>query len=259
MTQTRFVPRPGRDPNVRRRSIVYGFKVLDPGTGRAPVDYVGKTVQELSARERQHRGGDWDTDADEQPWSDLIVGKPFIIEQGLWTAAELDERERHWIREIRPRYNYEFNLGNPNRIPIPVARRQREARDAAAGRVSPSWPAAKGLSPARSLWRPRARRRSWTRRQKRAGAVAAVWLLLTVGFWWVACRYLHAGPLSGLEVGGLGSTSALLGCWSRTRPRRSMARPLALWTAGAVAVGALLLVSWPHLHVPVPSRVAVPR
>lgn len=135
MTQTQ---QPATD--VRRRRIVYGaecfdvdpetgFIRIDPETGapRLRIDYVGQSRQRLPAREEQHR--------DEKPWADLIV-RFVILERGLWTQDELDEREVHWIHRISPRYNATHNLSNPERIEIwsPARREwrqmeQRWARD----------------------------------------------------------------------------------------------------------------------------------
>ncbi len=67
----------------------------------------------------------------EKPWADLIVSVR-VVERGLWTNAELNERERWWINHLRPRLNHDHNLHNPNRIRIPVQHEQRKLRD-------PSW------------------------------------------------------------------------------------------------------------------------
>lgn len=108
----------------------------DPVTGRRPVrlDYGGQTIRALQTRAGEHLEG--------KPWADIVVGdKPIVIEQGLWTKAERDAREIAAIKRIRPRYNYEHNLDNPERIPIYDPRTgryvqldQRHVRDRAAGR-----------------------------------------------------------------------------------------------------------------------------
>lgn len=243
----------------RRWSIVYGFRILDPATMRVLVDYVGKTVQKLAARERQHRGQDFETDDTEQPWSDLIVGKPFIIEQGLWTAAELAERERFHIHRLKPRYNYEHNLDNPARIPIPVARRQREARDAAKGVASPDW-AAKGTGQRQAVPGKVARRAAaaraavaaprWTPAVKRAAGshavrVAAAWLVLAGLLWWLANR-AALSAVAGPQYAAAAATGLLLGLWAFVE-RRSRKGTVRFWRACSLLAVAVLagFVVWP--------------
>jgi hypothetical protein len=172
-----------RDPNVRRRGIVYGFDILRPATGDTRVDYVGQTVRPLAVREAEHRGLGRDPSC-EQPWSDLIVGRAFVVEEGWWTCAELDERERFHIARLQPVYNHEANLNNPYRVPIFEARRQRDARDAARGVASRNWGAP---PPVVSLRRPPSRpvsrrppARPVSRRVQRVRRFAAGWLAVAV-------------------------------------------------------------------------------
>lgn len=200
---TRFVPRQRAE---RRLGIVYGFNILDPQTMQVCVDYVGQTVQELGARERQHRGDDWSTDATEQPWSDLIVGKPFIIEQGWWTQAELDERERFHIKRLQPRYNYVHNLDNAKRIPIPVARRQREERDRARGVQPLTW----GRAPRVPV------RRGWSAGQRKAAVLVGLWLVLAVGVWWAT----GDSGVHGAAAGCGAACGVYFAVWRGRKPRR---------------------------------------
>jgi hypothetical protein len=226
VTQSRLAPRRRRDPRVRRRSIVYGFNILDPDSGKVLVDYVGQTVQELEARERQHRGQDFTVDDTEQPWSDLIVGKPFILDEGMWTAVELDVREEFHIRRLRPRYNYTHNLDNPDRIPIPVARRRREERDRVAGRVSPSW-AGRAPQPAAGvlavMW---GEIRSWSTGQRRLAALAMFWLLFAAVLWVTVWSRLP-GTMGGLAAVAGSAVPTLVGTfhgWGRRRRSRRRRR-----------------------------------
>lgn len=188
------VPRPRRDPNQRRWSVVYGIPTLPVDQlgrvvpGPPVVGYVGKSVQTVKQREAQHRA--------EQPFGDLICGGSWVIEEGLWTEAELDARERYWIRHgvvlvpgqsaQRPVYNYDWNLDNPLRVEKWRAVEQRRLRE-------PGWEPKPGFvvrvqqQPRRvsgpavvSLWR----RVRWTRRRVRAALLVAVWLALFAGFWW---------------------------------------------------------------------------
>ncbi|WP_051797277.1 hypothetical protein [Catenuloplanes japonicus] len=131
---------PDRLSSVVRRGIVYGITTLthecalamlrgEPITAGTEFGYAGKTRQRLAARERQHR--------DTQPWSDLIVGEAFVVEQGMWDEPELDARELAVIAGWRPRYNISGNWDNPGRVKPWDAVAQRHARDDAAGR--PRW------------------------------------------------------------------------------------------------------------------------
>lgn len=181
---------------MRRLGIVYGYRILDPGAGGHPTDYVGQTIQTLAARDRQHRGKapNRDGSVKEQPWSDLIVGQPYVIEQGFWTAAELDEREQHYITTLRPRYNIAGNYGNPDRIKPWEAQAQRIARDLAAQAAQPWTPPE---PPRRPAWPVRAWR--WlaatpaARSVKRGLRRLAPWLAVAVAVW-VALLFQHVPP-----------------------------------------------------------------
>lgn len=134
----RGVPRP-RPVGERRRSVVYGIPTLpvDKRTGKvipgAPpvVGYIGKSVQTVWQRQEQHRA--------DQPFSDLICGGSWVIEEGYWTADELAAREEWWIRNgvalvsgqkpQRPVYNYDWNLDNPHRIEKWRAIEHRQLRE----------------------------------------------------------------------------------------------------------------------------------
>lgn len=148
MTTTPTKPRaPRRTYQGRRDAYVYayvGLKVDKYGNlidGELEILYVGQTVQTLAARDDQHDGTILPdgTLLKCQPWYDLVVGGIQIVERGVWTQGELDAREQFWIHKLGPRYNHDFNLALPNRIPIPEARRQREARCAALGIAPPVW------------------------------------------------------------------------------------------------------------------------
>lgn len=187
-------PRPA--PHVRRRGAVYGIMTVAvddrglPIPGAAPVvGYVGQSRQTVWQREQQHR--------DSQPFSDIIVGGSWTIEEGYWTDAELDAREQWYIRNgavlvpgqkpQRPKYNIDCNRGNPDRILPWDAVAHRQARE-------PGWqPPVKGayvprqrrpgLAPVAVVVRRRRLRIRWTRRRVQAAVLAAVWLVLFAGFW----------------------------------------------------------------------------
>lgn len=232
-----------RAPVLRRAGVVYGIPTYHPDTGDIVVGYVGRTFQTLAAREQQHR--------DTQPWSDTIVGDlgaAYVIETGMFTVDEIEQREAVHMRRLLPLYPYEFNLDNPHRIPIFEARGQRARRDAARG-VRSQWSA-----PAV----PQQRRRVSRLRPAPAttpavsSADAARWQRLT---WWaygwvalttalVAVLVLGLGVAAGnaVELGVAGST-LLLGMGklaSLSRRKRARLKRLAVRTAVALAVAATL-------------------
>ncbi|MFG2046109.1 hypothetical protein ACGFIW_01595 [Micromonospora sp. NPDC048935] len=206
--QTR-VPRRRPPAGERRKRAVYGIMTLDvdargiPIPGAAPVvGYIGQSRQTVWQREQQHR--------DEQPFSDLIVGGSWTIEEGWWTQQQLDEREQHYIRRgvsllpgqeaQRPKYNIDCNRENRDRIKPWDAVAHRQAREP--GWVKP----AKGsfVSRQRTYGPPQnmaraVRRRPrfrWTRRRIRAAVLTGVWLVLFAGFWWAGWDVWHGwdGP-----------------------------------------------------------------
>lgn len=264
MSQTQF-RRAYRDPNLRRPSIVYGFNILDPATMQIRVDYVGKSVRKLETREREHRGPDFDVEVGEQPWSDLIVGKPFIVEQGLWTDAELDERETFHIHQLRPRYNHDKNLHNPERIPIPVARRQREERDLAKGLPSPTWPAARQATASTKVGGAPQRKAAVSRRRDQVtGTPFEGWLtcllilgpVMTIAGWlalrtrfglsgWHALEWSAAGTVVVFAV-------APLAWWLFKHSRKKTQRKVIGWSVAGLALG-LLWLFWPLIGRQVPS------
>lgn len=228
----------------RRLGIVYGFDILDHHTNQVVAnDYVGQSVRALAVREDEHRGRGRNP-GDEQPWSDRIVGAPRILEQGMWTSAELDEREQYWITTLRPRMNYMGNGANPDRIPKYEARRQRAERDRAAGIVSrwtdPDLFAPRQVDPTRV---PAPVRAGWVRRLWSwfwrtafgrwllarliaAGKVAAWWLGLAVA----ACAVAAVGaawldePMPAGDAAGTGAlvATAVVVAWAvrRNQPRQ---------------------------------------
>lgn len=84
-------------------------------------DYVGQTIRPLEVREAEHR--------DDKCWADVIAGSPIIVEQGMWTQQQRDDREIELIHRLLPRFNYEHNQPNLHRIEMWRQVQLRHARD----------------------------------------------------------------------------------------------------------------------------------
>lgn len=97
---------------------------------RVVVGYIGKTRQRPEERIRQHLEGSTRYGSPAQPWADTVVRWEVIHESRWMTEIGLHLREKYRILVHRPLYNYTLNLGNPRRIPKPVAQEQRDWRDA---------------------------------------------------------------------------------------------------------------------------------
>lgn len=220
---------PWRDPNVRRKGRIYCFTTLrvhESGPqiglvldGSTEDGYVGKTRQTLAQREQQHRGGSADgepvagEDIEEQPWWEITVGGIRLLEQGSWTDDQLAEREQYWIDRLQPRYNFMLNR-SPRRIPKPVARQHRDARDRARGLAPRQWPPfsaqrAPRVDPVRPTRQPQrtpSRLSAAARRRRNT--------VLGYGFGWAALTGLLwlAGTLTAAK---LGAASAVHG-WVKT-------------------------------------------
>lgn len=113
----------------RRTGEVADLRLPHQGRPRIVYDYIGQTVRGATVREAEH--------IETKCWADLIAGPIEIIEQGLWDKATRDRKEIAAIHVLAPRFNYEHNLDNPARIPLPRQTQLRHARDRAAGR--PLW------------------------------------------------------------------------------------------------------------------------
>jgi hypothetical protein len=226
----------------RRLGTVYCYHTWRPGPDGAPtqvveVGYVGQTVQTLAARDSQHRGvsrGPYGEAPRCQPWSDIIVGGVYVVEQGMWTCDELLRRELFHIDRLRPRYNHSGNLANRHRVPVHEARRQRQCRDRARGVLVTTWPAG-----GRTALGVRRRRPRIVRRVGLAagyvGAVLVLWLLSAL----LLGPFLHVPwrtwPIASMVVAAI----ALV-----RMPRKRRHRRLAAAALGIAAVGLFVL---PHV------------
>lgn len=221
----------------RRRGVVYCVltRPVDangaPVPGAAPeVGYIGQSRQTAWQREQQHRAS--------QPFSDLIVGGAFVLEEGQWDDATLDAREQWWIRHgasvvpdgprQRPRYNYDHNLTNPARIEIFRAQQHRRNRE-------PGWTQQRNRVPRqrapqrvssgvrRSSRSRSSLRRWWLRRRALLAAWSAVWLALFVGMW-LAAGEAWTGWV-GSRNAAVAATLASLGLlWLRRHRRKPKRR-----------------------------------
>lgn len=115
--------------DLRRRGIVYACDTLNTETGAIEIGYVGQTRRTLAEREAEHRGN--------KPWADLIVGNFRVVWEGEPTDEELDAIEKKYIRDLRPRYNIEHNMGKSWSVPKWVQLEARHRRDDELGR--PHW------------------------------------------------------------------------------------------------------------------------
>lgn len=206
-------PRYTRPHPDQRECALYYVDVLDPRTNYTTVclGYIGETAREPFIRFMEHLY--------EQPFGDTIVGKPRVDPRVFAGKSAVLVAERDAVERLRPLYNYEWNLANPDRIPIPVARRQREGRDRARGVVSPVW----GSAP-RGRVRPRRERapsrRRWSRRQKRVAMLAALWLVLAVAGWWASVHWAGLAVAGGAKAGVFTACAVFVVAWVNRRPRR---------------------------------------
>ncbi len=215
----------------QRDCRLYRIYGLDPRTGykTTTLIYIGETGREPFVRFVEHLY--------EQPFGDTIVGLPQVDPRVFGSKAQVWAAERAAIEAERPLYNYEWNLNNPRRIPIPVAREQRWARDRAAGR--PQWQPGErtqqtgGRVSMSQSWR-HARAR-WSRqrirratRLSRWALAAAVWLVAFGLVTWRirvgAAAAHHPVPLRDAAIGGAAVPTAVYllvaSQWPRKRRRR---------------------------------------
>jgi hypothetical protein len=115
----------------RRPGVVYAFNARDvEDLSNIIVGYVGKTVRGITVRQEEHIAG--------RPWADLIVGNAEVLwESDACTAEELAAQEQHYIRLLKPVYNWEFQEHKPWVIGPREQVIQRQARQRAAG--LPQW------------------------------------------------------------------------------------------------------------------------
>lgn len=230
-------------PDVRRPGVVYGLDVIDHDSWMAgtpqvmPNDYIGRTRQKGRLRENQHR--------DTQPFSDVIVGSPRVLWEGLCTDDELNATEkwfiRHGVNGIRPRLNEKLNENNPRMIAKDSQQEQRHARDDREGR--PQWQPVErrvrsGLLDA-PAWvdripgppvRPARLARSWSPAHIKVGLWSIAWALTQVTTWAALDHYdLPVTWATVLTVGTLVYAALLMWTWadfptSRRQLRRAWQR-----------------------------------
>lgn len=157
-----------------RPCSLYRIYVLDPRTNYKTIalGYVGETGRMPFTRFIEHLY--------EQPFGDTIVGHPEVDPRVFAGKDAVLAAERAAVEAEKPLYNDEFNRGNPNRITIPEAIRQRQRREAARG--NPNW--APGQKSQRTVAAPATTSRLgrwWARRRWRLIGLAVAWIVLFVG------------------------------------------------------------------------------
>jgi hypothetical protein len=212
---------------------VYVFEGWDPHSGYTAktVVYVGETGRLPFERLLEH--------VYDQPWSDTITSWR-VLDEVYPDKASVLRAEDAAIKALCPLYNYEGNLGNPARIPIPEARRQRATRDAARG--AQPWTAPAG--PTGDVERARPQRSSlspvWRRRRNVFLIRGTAWLVLAVAVWVVCVRFLHLSPFRSAGPSACLSGAAMVWTapyWRRHRglSRRTCKMLAALLTFAAFA------------------------
>ncbi len=235
--------------SLARGCRVYVFVVWNPHDGYATktVGYVGETGRLPFERLLEH--------VYSQPWADTIVSW-YVLDEVYPDKRAVLAAEDATIKKLLPLYNYEGNLDNPRRIPIPEAKRQRAARDLAKGAVPraaltdttrPLRETAKARRP-----RPVRRSRRYPRPARRLGVAGASWALLALLAWVGAWR---AGlPLwLGLRASALLAAALVLACWWLFPKRDWDTR-----VAGMVAICAAVLTLWTVAPV-LPRHLLDPR
>lgn len=107
-----------------RRGIIYAYSCVDYYSAKNVRDewaYVGKTRQALYRRHEQHMA--------DQPWSDLYPEVRVIFEFDYCPDWWLSLVEKYTIWYTKPTYNYEYNLKNKYRVPLPQAKEHRLERN----------------------------------------------------------------------------------------------------------------------------------
>lgn len=169
---------------------LYRFRVYHPDdmglpaeSRRVVIGYIGETVRQPLARLLEHLY--------DQPWADTIVG--WDVDPRVFAGKKAVLRaESIAIYTKRPLYNVEQNTGNGDRIPPPLAIRQRRARDAVK-QDAPRWVHPDDRVGERPARRAAARRR-WRPWEKHLLALGIVGAVLTIAGW---VGLAHLGKLNG--------------------------------------------------------------
>jgi hypothetical protein len=251
----------------QRECSLYYIDVLDVTTNYTTVTlgYVGETARLPFVRFLEHLY--------DQPFGDLIVGKPRIDPRMFAGKAAVLAAERAAVEGLRPQYNDRFNRGNFRRIPVWLACQQRAARDRARGVPGRDWARgvpgrdwARGVpardwaarreprggslrgrrSPVRGRGvRPGRSRRltvshRWRRRLVRAAQAVGGWLVLALGLWWLLAVLVPAAwgiPERLFPIGAAGLAALP---FVTALPKRRQPTTLALV---AVAVAVLVTIT----------------
>lgn len=175
---------------------LYRFWVEHPVTGEEVLGYVGETVRQPFDRLMEHVG--------DKPWMDTVTRWERDSRVFAGKRAVLDA-EAAAIRDERPLYNVKGNERNDERIPPPLAIRQRRARDLE--RDKPRWVHPDDRDAVRPVPTTAVRRvsgtRSWPavrRRRDRRGlsvkAAAASWIAAWLTIAVMTGRFVVESPIS---------------------------------------------------------------
>jgi hypothetical protein len=194
-----------------RPCSLYRIYVLDPRTNYKTITlgYIGETGRMPFTRFIEHLY--------EQPFGDTIVGHPEVDPRSFADKATVVAAEEAAVKAERPLYNDEFNRGNPDRITIPEAIRQRQQREAARG--NPNWrPGQKtqrgAAAPARTV-SPSRLGRWWQRRRWWVAGLAVAWLVLFVGGIGIVRRILEDGGQVSAGAAGVATAPFLIALLGR--------------------------------------------
>jgi hypothetical protein len=271
-----FPTRAARCPEITHPHRLYFVIAFDPRTvvPTLTLVYIGITSRWNPVRRFEEH-------VEQQPWADtiplhdpvlVVAARLFILAPDTY-CCELHAREaeRDAILANRPLYNYEHNLGNPERITIPEQRTARAARDQArrlpyedtwaaqfaarqaareAGRLLAAG-AAQAPVPGERWWTRAGRRlrqtlrqvraHRWSRAEKAALGYSLFWLVASVGGWYALARWLPVATT--WRLGGVsGAIVGMVVLW-RTAPskrRKRMRMRRAAHHAGVLALFGVL-------------------
>ncbi len=228
--------------------------------------YIGESQRTPLTRLSEHlgeQGGGHLGDIAGQPWADLYCGQT-VDDRVFGCKREVLAAEQVAVERERPRYNVEWNRGNPNRTPPWKAVEERHERDRMLGRPlwQPPRPRAPRTQPAqrapraapaprapRGAQAPPARRTPLLRRNRWPWRFGG-WLVLSLLLWVVAVWQLPFAAHLLLLPAAAGAAAPLVGSCPSWRGRAGWKRRTCKRVATllcAVAVVAFLYAAGSHI------------